>query len=416
MAQDLVINGKTFEDVKQLAAKNANGETVIYSESDGGGSGLLQSKSVQPGKDQQIVTPDTGYYGLESVTVTGDENLSAENIKAGVNIFGVSGNYESEGASGEQATPEINVSGSGLITATAGDKSATKQLDTVAGKTVTPGTEDQTVVPAERFTTGDVIVKGDANLVPSNIAKDVTIFGVTGEHEGEGGGEQATPEISVDENGLITATAGDKTATEQLPTQSGKTITPGATEQIAVAAGKYVTGDVIVAAVENTGGGGEQGSAIIIDGPNVTMSGETSISVKTPIFEYQVVPVEGATYGFALNDSGYYESQNKGKANSYAMCKVVFNSNYYKVVRLLCINYAQKGYDFGLISNVDTMLSMDNVEDSDGVFKSFVSTNSSGTNTLSITIPAGEHFICIKFIKNGSTNSNNDSLQFMVTY
>lgn len=64
------------------------------------------------------------------------------------------------------------------------------------------------------------------------------------------GGEQATPEISVDESGLITATAEDKSATKQLSTQSGKTITPGPTEQIAVAAGKYVTGDVKVAAVE----------------------------------------------------------------------------------------------------------------------------------------------------------------------
>lgn len=88
------------------------------------------------------------------------------------------------------------------------------------------------------------------------------------------GGEQATPEISVDENGLITATAGDKSATKQLSTQSGKTITPGPTEQIAVAAGKYVTGDVIVAAVENTGGG--DGSPYVV---NVHVNISASVSV-----------------------------------------------------------------------------------------------------------------------------------------
>lgn len=83
--------------------------------------------------------------------------------------------------------------------------------------------------------------------------------------------EQATPEITVSGSGLITATAGDKSATKQLSTQSGKTITPGPTEQIAVAAGKYVTGDVIVAAVENTGGGSAS------DMVNTNASGEVCV-------------------------------------------------------------------------------------------------------------------------------------------
>lgn len=66
-----------------------------------------------------------------------------------------------------------------------------------------------------------------------------------------GGGEQATPVIEVSNGGLITATAGDKTAYKQLSTQGGKTITPGPTEQIAVAAGKFTTEDVKVAAVSD---------------------------------------------------------------------------------------------------------------------------------------------------------------------
>lgn len=92
-----------------------------------------------------------------------------------------------------------------------------------------------------------------------------------------GGGEQATPEITVDENGLITATAGDKSATKQLSTQSGKTITPGPTEQIAVAAGKYVTEDVKVAAVS---GGGGSGSGSEFKSVTTLLAAETKCEEK----------------------------------------------------------------------------------------------------------------------------------------
>lgn len=70
--------------------------------------------------------------------------------------------------------------------------------------------------------------------------------------------EVATPTIDVDESGLITATteqsegyvlADTKSATEQLPTQEAKTITPSSVSQIAVDTGKYTTGDVTVAPV-----------------------------------------------------------------------------------------------------------------------------------------------------------------------
>lgn len=97
----------------------------------------------------------------------------------------------------EQATPSISVSSGGLITASAtqsggivaaGSKSATKQLTTQAAKTVTPGTTNQTAVASGRYVTGDVVVAGDANLKAENIAKGVSIFGVTGTHSGGGGG------------------------------------------------------------------------------------------------------------------------------------------------------------------------------------------------------------------------------------
>ena len=92
-----------------------------------------------------------------------------------------------------QATPTISVSSGGLITASAtqsggivaaGSKSSTQQLTTQAAKTVTPGTTAQTAVASGRYTTGVVTVKGDANLVPANIAEGVSIFGVDGTHSG----------------------------------------------------------------------------------------------------------------------------------------------------------------------------------------------------------------------------------------
>jgi hypothetical protein len=62
---------------------------------------------------------------------------------------------------------------------------------------------------------------------------------------------QATPEISVSSNGLITATAGTKTSTHQLAFQSAKTITPSAVSQIAVSSGYYTGGNVMVAGDAN---------------------------------------------------------------------------------------------------------------------------------------------------------------------
>lgn len=67
--------------------------------------------------------------------------------------------------------------------------------------------------------------------------------------------EQATPQISVSAGGLITAKTeqeagyvpgGTKSATQQLTTQGAKTVTPGTTNQTAVASGRYTTGAVTV--------------------------------------------------------------------------------------------------------------------------------------------------------------------------
>ena len=56
----------------------------------------------------------------------------------------------------------------------------TGTMATQGGGTYTAGTADKTVVAANRFVTGNVVVKGNANLTAGNIKKGVKIMGITG--------------------------------------------------------------------------------------------------------------------------------------------------------------------------------------------------------------------------------------------
>ena len=83
---------------------------------------------------------------------------------------------------------------------------------------------------------------------------------------------QATPSITVNSSGLITATAtqsagyvaaGTKSATKQLTTKSATTITPTSSEQVAVSAGTYVTGDIKVGAASGGSGSTDTEDAFV---------------------------------------------------------------------------------------------------------------------------------------------------------
>lgn len=115
----------------------------------GGGDPKLQTKTVTPGASSQTITPDEGYDGLSSITVYGDSDLIASNIKSGVTIFGVEGT-----------------------------RSATLQ-----SKSVTPGASSKSVTPDSGYDgLSSVYVSGSSNLKASNIKSGVSIFGVSGSY------------------------------------------------------------------------------------------------------------------------------------------------------------------------------------------------------------------------------------------
>ena len=140
---------------------------------------------------------------------------------------------------------------------------------------------------------------------------------------------------------------------------------------------------------------------------------QTANDVRPPM-SWNVVS-EG-TYPFQLNSNGYYESTNKGKSSSYSYATLNYSG--FENLVLECINSGESGYDYGIISQPDVQLSESTSDDgatgSTKVFKNFK--GQSSTNPVQLTIPSDKesHFITIKFRKDGSGDSGNDSLQFRV--
>ncbi len=147
-----------------------------------------------------ILSGKTAYAGGRKITGTIPGRGAADLTASGAAVSVPAGHYpeavSKSVAMADQATPGISVGSNGLITASvtqgagyvaAGTKSATRQLTTQAGTTITPGTSAKTAVAAGRYTTGAVTVAGDANLVAANIKSGVSIFGVAGHCAGIGG-------------------------------------------------------------------------------------------------------------------------------------------------------------------------------------------------------------------------------------
>lgn len=126
--------------------------------------------------------------------------------------------------------------------------------------------------------------------------------------------------------------------------------------------------------------------------------------------------VSGASYGFSKTSDGYYTSSNAGVANSASVCRVNFTNNTGAAynVKFNCINYAESTYDYGIIGKINTALKTSYSADTTYT-KSFSGSQSSSVQTVTLSVPTGTSWVDVKYRKDGSVDSNNDSLKFKIT-
>lgn len=104
--------------------------------------------------------------------------------------------------------------------------------------------------------TGTIVTKTSSNLTASGATVTVPAgYYATNATKSVATATQATPSVSINSSGLITASAtqtagyvsaGTKSGTKQLTTQAAKTVTPTTSNQTAVASGRYTTGAITV--------------------------------------------------------------------------------------------------------------------------------------------------------------------------
>ena len=129
------------------------------------------------------VTEDVTSYASAEITVpSGSATTPTTSITANPSISVSSGGLITASVSASQSVTPTVSSGwvsSGTSGTVSVSGSNTSQLSTQAAQTIYPSTSDQTI-SSGKYTTGTQTIKGDANLVASNIVSGVSIFNVSG--------------------------------------------------------------------------------------------------------------------------------------------------------------------------------------------------------------------------------------------
>lgn len=201
----------------------------------------------------QILSGYTAYTQSGLVSGTIPTNGVSDITVSGPTVTVSSGYYNTDISksvtTATQATPTLSRTGN-VVTATStqttgyvsgGTKSSSLTLPTKATQTYTPTTTDQTI-SAGSWLGGDQIILGDPNLISSNIASGVSIFGVNGTHQGGGGGIDTSDATATTADILLgkTAYVDGNRITGTIPTKTSANVSISGTN-VTIPAGYYAT-------------------------------------------------------------------------------------------------------------------------------------------------------------------------------
>jgi len=130
MAQNVIINGVTYQTVPEVNIPKSGGGTAKFMDTEdatASAADILNGKTAYVGSEKitgnvtskaaEMYTPTTsdqtiaaGQYLLGAQTILGDSNLQAQYIANGVSIFGVTGTLSAAVISQDQTTKVLSIS------------------------------------------------------------------------------------------------------------------------------------------------------------------------------------------------------------------------------------------------------------------------------------------------------------------
>ena len=200
MAQNVVINGVTYQNVPEVDIPKSGGGTAKF----------MDTSDATLVSGDEMLDGVTAYSGGTKITGTITAKTSSDLTASGATVTAPAGYYAtaaSKSVASGSATAPATISGTsatvstgtntltlsktvsvtpsvtpGYVSAgTAGNSSVslTASVTTKGATTYTPTTSNQTIASGT-YLTGTQTISGDPNLVAGNIVSGVTIFGVTG--------------------------------------------------------------------------------------------------------------------------------------------------------------------------------------------------------------------------------------------